>query len=52
LEARIATCAAAILAGDLHPGAQIVSLVTGDIRDFVIRSLASQADQCAAARRA
>ena len=38
----VAACAAAILAGDFHPRTRAVSLVTKNIRDFGIRSLAAQ----------
>ncbi|CAN7524092.1 MULTISPECIES: PIN domain-containing protein [unclassified Variovorax] len=36
----VAACAGAILAGDFYPGAQVVSLVTRNIRDFGVRKLA------------
>ena len=41
-DVHVAACAAAILAADLHPSAQVVSLATKNIRDFGIRKLASQ----------
>jgi len=41
-DVHVAACAAVILAGDFYPGAQVVSLVTKNIRDFGIRKLASQ----------
>jgi hypothetical protein len=41
-DVHVAACAAVILAGDFYPSAQVVSLVTKNIRDFGIRKLASQ----------
>jgi len=37
----VAACAGAILADDLYPGTQVVSLVTRNIRDFGVRKLAT-----------
>ena len=41
-DVHVAACAAAILAADFYPSAQVVSLATKNIRDFGIRKLASQ----------
>ena len=40
-DTHVAACARAILAGDFYPDAQVVSLVTKNIRDFGVRKLAS-----------
>lgn len=36
----VAACAKAVLAGDFYPDAQVISLVTKNIRDFGVRKLA------------
>lgn len=40
-DTHVAACARAMLAGDFYPDAQIVSLVTKNIRDFGVRKLAT-----------
>jgi hypothetical protein len=40
-DTHVAACAGAILAGDFYPRAQVVGLVTKNIRDFGIRKLAN-----------
>jgi hypothetical protein len=41
-DTHVAACARAILASDFYPDAQVVSLVTKNIRDFGVRKLATQ----------